>query len=281
MTGTQKITTFVSVHPWYRDHRFDGRAVLPAVEAMALLAGIARSRFPNLSVQNIEHAEFTKFLELPPHTTAIEAIVELTPASNNRVAARLSTRKRFKTMSRLISHCYLTLGGPETQAPLIPGLKSAQPFTVNADRIYQELVPFGPTYRTLQDLVLLTEDTAHAKVKCPGLHRIPSALGSPFCLDGAMHAACVHGQQLVDFIPFPVSFASRTITLPTQSGEKYQVDVHLCSATGEELVYDLQLRDQAGVVREMVTGLRMRDVSSGCMRPPQWIRSGDAAVCLH
>ena len=85
-------------------------------------------------------------------------------------------------------------------------------------------------------------------------------LGSPFPLDGAMHAACVLGQQSVDFVPFPVGFAERVVIRPTQPGASYITRVRQTAYADEELVFDLAIWDNDGQLYETVTGLRMRNV---------------------
>jgi hypothetical protein len=75
-----------------------------------------------------------------------------------------------------------------------------------------------------------------------------------------MHAACVLGQQFVDFAPFPVGFQRRTISRPTQPGGRYLTRVSMTSLTGDQLEFDLHIFNNAGLLFETVTGLRMRDV---------------------
>ncbi|MBQ7248639.1 MAG: polyketide synthase dehydratase domain-containing protein, partial [Deltaproteobacteria bacterium] len=98
-------------------------------------------------------------------------------------------------------------------------------------------------------------------------------LGAPLPLDGAMHAACVHGQQVADFVPFPVSFAMRRICRPIRPGECCEVRLRLVRQAADFLCYDLWLlRD--GMVCEEIRSLAMRDVSGGKIRPPAWWRNG-------
>ena len=98
-------------------------------------------------------------------------------------------------------------------------------------------------------------------------------LGSPFPLDGAFHAACVLGQRSADFVPFPVGFDRRIILRPKQPGSSYNTRVELLSRTRDELLFDLHIFDDTGQVYERVTGVRMRDVSGGKIKPPEWIRN--------
>ncbi|MFV0436062.1 MAG: polyketide synthase dehydratase domain-containing protein [Desulfopila sp.] len=276
MTEVVTVQVALPIPTWYRDHRLDGRTVLPAVEAMALLVGSAREKRLTVGVNQIQQAEFTRFVHLADAVTQLEATLEFSPTRDNRLRARLLTRKRFKSICRMVYHCELLLWRdahpptPSLQPAAAPPLDA---LVLEAEQIYRELVPFGPAYRTLCGQVYLTGRTALATVRGPDLPVTEPALGSPFCLDGAMHAACVHGQRLVDFVPFPVAFTSRSIFQPTRPAEGYRVEVQLQRAEARELLYDLSLWDATGRLSEKVDGLRMRDVSSGRIRPPDWIRN--------
>jgi hypothetical protein len=262
------------IRPWFRDHCFNGRIILPAVEAMRLLAESVQAVHPAVNVHVMEDAAFSKFLEIPQDQGEIDIQVEVIEMDGGRVQARLLTRRQLKGMSRLTEHCQLFFGGGEENDAMQPPVQEAQPAVrVSAERIYRELVPFGPAYRTLQGQISLGRDCAQGRLQAPDLPVDFAPIGSPFPLDGAMHAACVQGQRLVDFVPFPVGFAVRQITLPTEPGEEYGFQAHLRSRRADELVYDLQIFDQRDGIRESVRGLRMRDVSNGRRRPPAWIRA--------
>ena len=272
----KKIT--LPVRPWFADHHFAGRIVLAAVEAMQFLALTAQAAHPHLEATKIGEARFAKLLEIPPDATEIEVLVELEHRENGEISARLLTRVEGKVMARLITHCHLTFAA---DAPFgLEGEKwTTEPWpeatmTVSAAQVYQELVPFGPAYRTLQDRLILHADAVWGTLLAPEPGHVPAGpLGSPFPLDGAMHAVCVHGQGLVDFVPFPVGFAARQIVKPTRAGEWYRVQGLLQERAEDELRYDLCILDGQEQVRETVRGLRMRDVSQGRIKPPAWIKA--------
>jgi hypothetical protein len=86
----------------------------------------------------------------------------------------------------------------------------------------------------------------------------------------------VLGQRHADFVPFPVGFARRLIARPTQPGGSYLTRVELVSRTRDELVFNLKIFDGRGEEYEAVTGVRMRDVSGGKIKPPAWIKTRKA-----
>ncbi len=279
MTSTGAVMRRLQVRPWFRDHCFNGRVILPAVEAMALLAAAVRDMHPMADVQVMTDATFARFLEIPPDRDEIDLLIEVAPAPDGRIQARLLTRKRLKAMTRLTVHCNLFFGDdPEVgrTAAQQPAMGVNPVTRVSAERIYRELVPFGPVYRTLHGQVSLAPDSALGRIRTPDLPVDFAPVGSPFSLDGTMHAACVHGQRLADFVPFPVGFAARTIALPTEPGGEYIVQARLRSRADDELVYDLWILDRKERIRETLSGLRMRDVTNGRSRPPEWIRAGSS-----
>ena len=277
--ATRLVSVTLPIPPWFRDHCFNGRVILPAVEAMRLLAMTVEDRHPDCNVRIMTEGRFARFLEIAPDQAEIEILVEMQRDESGNVRARLQTRKRLRTMARTISHCELSFiaGAAAGEEALdLPQPFSAGPFVeLPAARIYRELVPFGLAYRTLQGTLRLTEDSAWGHLQAadlPAAGNDRELLGNPFVLDGAMHAACVHGQQRVDFVPFPVGFAQRIIHRPTLAGECYLTHVRLISMAADELVYDIGILDRREQIRESITGLRMRDVSGGRLRPPAWIR---------
>lgn len=274
MTAAEIAPVRLSVRPWFKDHCFNGRIILPAVEAMDLLADRVQAAYPALKTDIIRDARFGRFLEIPPAADGIDIIIELLALAEDRVRASLLTRKQMKSMARMTQHCEMAFGGAQ-ETILMPWPETDEPpsMQVSCQRIYQELVPFGPAYRTLQGQVNLGGDWALARLRTPDLPPDHPGMGSPFCLDGAMHAACVHGQLLVDFVPFPVGFDARSITIPALPGSEYIIKVRLRFRGADHLIYDLLILDDTGRIRETVLGLRMQDVSAGRIRPPAWIRA--------
>jgi hypothetical protein len=257
----------INLHPWFQDHRFDGRAVLPAVEALLLLAAMVVRLHPAIDIRRMESVRFAKFLEIPPDTATLTGLIECEALSDGRVQVTLLSRIQLKAMSRVKEHATAIFSPAAPKILPAPDINFDPPVSavteISAEQVYRELVPFGANYQTLQKTLYLSGTMAWGKIKAPTLpaDSIQAVIGSPFPLDGALHAACVLGRQSVDFVPFPVGFERRIITRPTQAGCCYQTRVMQRCRTEDELVFDLDIFDQAGQVYETVTGVRMRDVS--------------------
>jgi len=263
-----RIPVTLAIQPWYQDHCFGGKAVFPAVETMLLLASQVTGLYPDVDIRVMEDVRFAKFLEIPAGTATLPVLIECAVNVDGRLKARLLSRVRFKTVSRIIEHgeiLFSSVGIDNQPVPDIdPAPLSGLVTEVNVEQLYRELVPFGSNYHTLQETLYLSEDGAWGRLKAPGhpfLDPVQKMIGSPFPLDGALHAACVLGQQVVDFVPFPVGLDRRIIFRPTQPGSCYVTRVTPVSKANDELIFDLGIFDNGGQVYEIVKGVRMRDVS--------------------
>lgn len=268
MSG-KRIPCTIGVQPWFHDHSVGGRIVLPAVETMLLLAARCVAAHPEIDIGIMENARFGKFLEIPPAAASVTALVECAAGAGGRVQAKLLSHMQFKAMARIKEHGEIFFSPRATTAGQPPPNTDPAPprqptAAVDAGRLYRELVPFGPRYQTLQGSLSLTASEAWGRLQAPELpfiDPVQDVIGSPFPLDGALHAACVLGQRAAGFVPFPVGFDRRMIIRPTQPGGRYLTRVTLLAPSRDELVFDLALFNDDGQLYETVTGLRMRDVS--------------------
>jgi len=262
---SNRLPVTIPVEPWYKDHSFDGKIVFAAVETMILLAANAAKERPHLDVRNMEDARFPKFLEIPPQSRSIKALVEYEHCSDGRLRTALLSQVQLGTMRRIKEHGELFFSTKATPWPPIPDIdqlmKKSVVKEITAQHVYRDLVPFGPWYHSLQGTLFLGKQGGWGKVKAPSLpfnNPIQQVLGSPFPLDGAMHAACVLGRQSVDQVLFPTGFRQRIITRPTQPGAEYLVTILPVSVTDDEQIFDLGIINNDGEVFEAVTGLRMQ-----------------------
>lgn len=267
MSGN-RIPCILSVQPWFKDHYVGETIVFPAVETMLFLAAECIANHPETDIRIMEDVRFGRFLEIPPVAATVAVLFECA-AIDGRVQAKLLSHMQFKAMARIKEHgeiFFPSQGKTEDlPSPQIDPLPPAAPIAeVDTAHLYRELVPFGPCYQTLQENLFLTQNQAWGKLKAPDfpfISPVQDIIGSPFPLDGALHAACVLGQRLVDFVPFPVGFSRRTISRPTRPGGSYLTRVRVTARTRDELVFDLIIFSDDGLLYETVTGLRMRDVS--------------------
>ncbi len=94
----------IPVQPWFTDHRFNGKVVLPAVETMALLAAAVAATHPEIDIRVMDHVRFARFLEIPAGSSSVAALIECGKNEDGSVHARLLSRRQFKAMTRLQEH---------------------------------------------------------------------------------------------------------------------------------------------------------------------------------
>lgn len=258
----------LGVQPWFSDHAVGGKIVLPAVETMLFLAAWCHAAHPDFDVRIMEDVRFGKFLKIPQGAASVAVLVESIPTGGGRVQAKLLSHRQMRTMARIEEHGEIFFPRATPAGPPPPDIDPAPPTSqaieVAAERLYRDLVPFGPTYQTLQGTLFLAGPRAWGMLKAPDLppsEPVEALVGSPFPLDGALHAACVLGQQTVPFVPFPVGFAKRIIHRPTRPGRNYLTRVTMMARSHDELLFDLDIFNAAGQLYEAVRGVRMRDVA--------------------
>ena len=279
---TEPIAVDIEIRPYMRDHRFGDRAVLPAVETMQILARTAGGRIQGTPGRQISEARFDKFLALPDHADRIETVVELGPPTDGRVRAWLKTRIRAgkSAMTRVKTHGCLWVSalGPEAPGPLSGDVESRMTrncFSVDPQRLYTDLVPFGPAYRNIDAPLCLSQEGALARIRAPRLPARETVLGSPFVLDAAFHAACVWGQRHLGVVAFPVALEQRSVWEPTRAGETYWAVALPRAVDPARLVFDISIFGPKRQICETVLGVVMRDVSGGRWKPPGWIGEGN------
>ncbi|NLZ16775.1 MAG: hypothetical protein GX087_03445 [Desulfobulbaceae bacterium] len=276
---------------WLRDHQLGGRTILPAVESMRLAAAAYAVIRPTIQPNLVLRARFLRLVEIADQERELNFFVEVREEEGRELLS-LSRRVTQKGITRRLSWAELELAEEEKTAFLVatPQLPRASPpkrpdaveIQLPSAQVYAELVPFGPALQSLSGNLWVNGLEAGGEVCAPvfncehgsigaNVHDLCNWLGSPFPLDGAMHVACVHGQRLVSFVPFPVAMRRRRIHKATQPGQCYQVRVCLRRQETDELEYDLWLL-QGGELYEEVQGLLMRDVSGGRLRPPAWLQ---------
>ncbi len=287
----QRLAVSLAVPAFWTDHRFLGRAVLPAVEAMQLLAVHAAACRPNMNVARIRAARFDKFLEIPPDRHELTVYCDLADEADGSVRASLVTRMKSGSagFTRTKEHVRVVFppGSEDAREPA-PALDLAAAlqgicFRVAPESIYAELVPFGPAYRNIVEPVLVTPEGALAIIQAPdrAAPQNSNPLGSPFVLDAAFHAACVWGQRFAGVVAFPVGIDRRLVRLPASAGERYTCRVIPVQVRQDLLIFDLWILDPSGRIREAALGVRMRDVSGGRLQPPQWVRDGGQQAPLE
>jgi len=273
----------IEVPPCWTDHRIDGRSVLPAGEALQILARETLLHFSDFQVSESQNAIFSRFLPLPTDHSPIEAWVKFLIGPDGSITASLLTQKSSKSnkIRRWVEHVQVTFFHRPKASPLASWGYSrehpTQSFSISTEQLYRSLVPFGPAYHNVREPILLHPLGASSRITCLGDDTSISAshqpLGCPFVLDAAFHLACAWGQRNVGKVTFPTGYERRIVLEPTRPSKEYFCE--LVTSPVEQspiLFFNLLILSAEKKPCEVLRNVRMEDIFRGKQQAPEWIR---------
>lgn len=252
----------IAALPEFGDHRIAGNAIVPAVYLLDVMVRSATDAGLATAPLVMNAVSFPRFL---PATDIERCTFELL-ADGEKLS--LSSKITLPNgIQRTREHAVITLGNQATVSS--PPAIDAE-FELAAERVYRELIPFGPRYCNLRGDLRLGHAGAVGTVRSPepGFEN-PSLAGCPYLFDSAMHLACVWGQRYAGVVAYPMGFACRTITSSIPHGERVCV-VAPRSRDPHSLSFDLWLVDEHDQVCDVTLGLAMAPLARGSA-PPHWI----------
>lgn len=281
LISTRRYPLEIKIYPYLYDHHLEGNAVLPAVEALILLARAVKVNFPQVDVSNLGEACFPRFLSIPQNVKGLAAAIDVEAGGENGITASLLSSVKSKTgnIRRSVEHARVKFaeiaGNQSTVHPFRELAKlEGECINVPAAAVYRELVPFGKAYQNITGDLSVSRAGAQAFLS-GGDAAGPDddLLGSPFPFDAVLHMACVWTQRFADVVAFPVGFAGRTIYQKTKKRAAYVGRVTPVAVASQPFVFDAWIFDKQGAICEVIAGIKMQDVSGGKMRPPEWIKA--------
>ncbi len=267
----------IKIHPYLRDHLVEGKVVLPAVEALIVMAGIVKNNYPQMNMNCLKNAVFSRFLAIEPDAKSQPVFVDWEDSSDGVVSASLFTTLKSKkgNISREIEHAKVSFyqgGSEESCKPPFSAVNRLKGdcISIPSATVYRDLIPFGKSYQNIIGDLSVSPEGALAYISGGDNEADEDLLGSPFPLDAAMHIACVWGQRFAGIVPFPVGFEKRIIHRKTKKGEEYLGRVVPLSVNKDSVIFDAWIYKN-DVMYECISGMKLMDVTKGRMCPPDWI----------
>ena len=269
----------MEIFPYLRDHSFEGKAILPAVEALLIMAKAVKGFYPGTDVCCLSHARFPRFLLIDAKANKQAIVLEISEDETGNIKSVLFTAVRAKTdkISRMAEHASVKFLQSRDDFPPASPFREIEKLggrciSVPSATIYRELVPFGAAYQNIKGDLSVSSEGALGYIGGGEAEVDEETLGSPFPFDAIMHMACVWGQRFTDIVSFPVGFEKRKIYRLTKKGNSYLGRIAPKDISGQRLIFDAWIYDANGVLYEAINALEMRDVTRGRRRPPQWIK---------
>jgi len=269
----------VEVYPYLLDHYLEGKAIFPAVEALIVLARAIQTVYSQSALNSLKSASFPRFLNIMQETKLQPVFIDIEDTADDEIVASLLTSIKSKTgnINRNIEHARVVFSGTESVEQRVPpfhkvGKMEGECISIPSKTIYRELVPFGKSYQNIVGDLSVSSKGVLAYIYGGDGEADDKLLGSPFPFDAVMHAACVWGQRFAGKVFFPVGFEKRVIHQKTKKGEEYLGRAFPVNVTQDALVFDAWIYDKDDKLCESISGIQMKDVTKGRMRPPEWIK---------
>jgi hypothetical protein len=270
----------IEIYSYLRDHHFDGKVILSAVEVLIILAKVVKINFPQVNISYLCKARFFRFLPISPDAQFRTVFVDVETADDGVVAASLLTSVKSKTgtISRTVEHARVEFAAADTAPSSVPPTSVVKKLGGNcinlpSTTIYRDLITLGTAYQNITGDLSVSPEGALAYVSGGGNEADENLLGSPFPLDAALHAACVWGQRFAGIFALPAGFEKRIIYQKTKKGGAYFGRIVPVNVEHNSVIFDAWICDSDGIIYESISGIQMRDASQGRMRPPDWIKA--------
>ncbi|MBN1470216.1 MAG: polyketide synthase dehydratase domain-containing protein [Syntrophaceae bacterium] len=278
LSKNQRRQCDIEIYPYLRDHCFDGKIILPAVEALIVLARAVKINYPMMEINCLRNAIFSRLLIISPDSECQPVFVDMENSNQGGILASLLTLVKSKTgtISRTVEHARVEFTAADYKEFCPPPFRTVSKLkgdciSIPSATIYRELVPFGKSFQNIIGDLSVSSEGALAYISGGNGEADEDLLGSPFPMDAVMHAACVWGQRFAGTIPFPVGFRKRVIYQKTKKGEEYLGRVMPLKINKDSLVFDAWIYDKGDKIYESIEGIEMKDVSGGRLKPPEWI----------
>src|SRR5450759_2107811 len=146
----------IEVYPYLRDHHFEGKVILPAVEALIALANVVKLNFPQTNINCLLNARFDRFLLITPEKQRLEILVDIEDDGDGNITAVLLTSIKSKksAISRTLEHARVEFATDDSAPCSVPPFRIIRKLEGNCINIpavanYHELVPFGTAYQNI------------------------------------------------------------------------------------------------------------------------------------
>jgi acyl transferase domain-containing protein/NAD(P)-dependent dehydrogenase (short-subunit alcohol dehydrogenase family) len=244
--------------PFLRDHRLDGRPVLPAALALELLIEAAQGLDASRDARAVDQFRVQHGVIVDE---ADELVITAEALEGQGPATRIRTELRQRSLVRPNYQAIVTLGPGQLPAPDPVADEPARAATDSATELYEEILFQGPTFQGIVDVEAIDETGVEATLR----PSIPTAVvnraqpGSwlldPVIVDSALQLAIVWLRRHHGMTPLPTGLRRLERFAPMSgSAVRCRLDAHPLH-DGGLLETDITCSDQDGRPLFVVHGM--------------------------
>ena len=138
------------------DHHLEGKAILPAVESLIVMARAIKINYPQIEISCLKSASFSRFLTISPDTARLPVVVDMEKSDDGGIIASLLTSVKSKAggISRIVEHARVEFIAADSSGPLpspfrVVNKLEGNCISVSSTKVYRELVAFGEAYQNI------------------------------------------------------------------------------------------------------------------------------------
>ena len=236
------------------DHAIDGKHVLPALGAVALLTDLATSIYPSLTLLEISNVNVYKGIVLPSTYQGLPVALSIShqtlPTSPN---VSLVASIEDPDSGRLYYKCELIYGSSRplkcreiTGAPFVPTTTNV------VDSPYQYLF-HGPFFQVIRNIIDVTARSITAIICLSEKHRRPqhdvsTSFPSIPLMDSVPQLAIIWARLNLNATALPSSIHSIQLIRQPPSSTLYMVSLFITEVSPHLITYDATILDETGQV---------------------------------
>lgn len=260
--------------PFLADHHVEPAtgAVLPAVFGMALLEQAAARLLGGEPPRALCDLDFRRFLAVPEAGAEVAVLAEARRDAEGALRLCLYSVLEGQGFSRRLEHITARVPAdepPTAVPPAVERLVLAEPtLGMRRDEVHPHVVPFGPAFWNIHEVVQLSREGAVGLLVPPDL---PGG-AMRWVRDAAYQLASTWAQRYTGRTAVPVGVGREVRIGELQPGEAAlcRIVPHEPAGPDDDPLVDALIYAEDGRPLELLEDLRSADVTRGRRLPPGW-----------
>ncbi|MEI6127936.1 MAG: polyketide synthase dehydratase domain-containing protein, partial [Pseudomonadota bacterium] len=231
-----------SIDLYLRDHTLDGKPVLPAAMAMELMAEVASTSHPDLTLVRIRDFRVHSGILIQNGAVKIKVLAESHPGSGNDRLSKVSiTPDGASKKTHYAAVVEFSGGTPGPKPPVWEELHAEQRFPLSLDEAYEKLLFHGPLLQNIKEICGVGSEGIRAWLTpsfpsdCLAAAAHSTWLIDPVIVDCAFQLIILWTRVQRNMTALPSCFKTYT-RLGSLSGEKIDCQIRIAPESGQNSI---------------------------------------------